>query len=81
MTKKTLLFIVLILAFVGGGVYVWQKEAQFPSSKEDAVRQAERYRPTGTCIQVLTPAVHTATGAEYTFSSGCLPDGWEAKRR
>jgi hypothetical protein len=80
MHKKILLFIVLLILVAAGG-YIWRKTTRAPMPKEDAIRQAERYRPTGVCAQALTPAVHPATGAEFTFSSTCMPDGWEPKPR
>lgn len=44
-----------------------------------ALREAEKYQPpAGThCTTVMTPARHIQTGATYTFTSGCIPDGWE----
>lgn len=48
-------------------------------AKEEAIRQAKLWKPpSGTaCASVITPAGHTATGAKYTFSSACIPPGWE----
>ena len=44
-----------------------------------AIRQAKNYTPTGNeakCTQSVTPAIHTKSGAKYTFPDGCLPPGW-----
>ena len=46
------------------------------AAREAALEQARNYRPKGACTTVMTPARHTATGATYTFPSGCLPEGW-----
>ena len=46
-------------------------------STEQAIKEAENYRPDGMCTTVMTPARHIDSGATYTFLSGCLPNGWE----
>lgn len=44
----------------------------------DVIREAEEFEKNnpGTCLTVLTPATHNETGAKFTFSSSCIPDGW-----
>lgn len=44
-----------------------------------AIEEAESWSPPPDqfCTMVLTDAVHTETGAKYTFPSGCLSPGWE----
>lgn len=49
-------------------------------TKEQALEQARNFQPKGPCTTVMTPAVHVETGARYTFTSGCLPEGWVAER-
>jgi hypothetical protein len=46
-----------------------------PEAREKAIIEARKFKP-GNCTTVLTPALHTKTGARYRFSSGCIPDGW-----
>lgn len=48
------------------------------TSKDDAIEQARSYKPSGVCTQALVPATHEASGARYTFTSGCLAPGWKA---
>jgi hypothetical protein len=45
-------------------------------SKEEALQEAAQFKPTGICPQVVTPARNLASGATYTFATGCIPDGW-----
>ncbi len=45
---------------------------------DEALAQARAYKPESGCIQVLTPATHTQTGATYLFETGCLAPGWVA---
>ena len=45
--------------------------------QEAALEEARKFKPEGMCTQVMTPAIHVASGATYTFPSGCLPNGWE----
>lgn len=73
MKKK--LFIAFILITIG--VLIWSIRASNSSAQQAAIERAKEYRPNGICTQAITPAVHTATGAKYTFSSGCLAPGWE----
>lgn len=47
------------------------------SARQQALREAENFRPKEACATVMTPARHIATGVTYTFPSSCLPDGWE----
>lgn len=75
MKKLSLLAGALLVAIAG--IYVWQSREAHPQTQEDAIRQAQEYKPDGICTQALVPAVHKATGATYTFGSGCLAPGWE----
>lgn len=49
------------------------------ADQREAIRQAEAYQPQGVCTMALTPAIHLASGAKYTFPSGCLAPGWQAQ--
>jgi hypothetical protein len=77
--KKITLAAALAILLVAGFVF-WQKQSGAGETKEEAIRQAQEYKPQGVCTQSLVPAVHKATGARYTFSSGCLAPGWEAEQ-
>jgi hypothetical protein len=70
--KKKILTISLatVAAFVGA-VFLAQQMV---------IIQAKNYEwPNDTiCGTALTPATHTLTRAKYTFSSTCIPPGWEA---
>lgn len=50
-----------------------------PTTAAEAIREAQDYKPPQgkICTQSIVRARHVATGAEYTFSTGCIPDGWE----
>jgi hypothetical protein len=80
MNKKMILLVVLVLVVIGAGVYMWRKNGDTPKTKEEAITQAQQYESEGACKQALTPGIHRATGAEYTFPSGCMPEGWEPTR-
>ena len=43
-----------------------------------AIAAAKQFKPESyvICTQVVTPAVHTETGAKHVFSTDCLPPGW-----
>lgn len=70
MKKKWIVLAALIVIVIVS--YFWLGKAL-------AIRQAETYKcPVGVfSVQVSTPAVHTLTGAKYTFNDGCLSPGWE----
>lgn len=80
--KKKLSFVVIAVLILGvvGVIYLLQRSSTSPQvqdatlqqAQEEAIRQAEQYRPEGLCTQSLVLAVHKSTGAKYTFSSGCL---------
>lgn len=59
----------------GGRQFTEQAEAT-PENQREVLRQARSYKPQGSCAQVMTPAVHAATGAVHTFTTSCLPEGW-----
>lgn len=73
--KKKLVFIILAVV-IGLGLYLWNANTQSSQTQEEAIKQAQGYQPKEICTQALVPAVHKATGAKYTFSSGCLAPGW-----
>jgi hypothetical protein len=75
--KKDYIFILVIagIALVVG-IYVWSSGG---GSQAKAIEEAKKYRPSGICTAVMTPAVHPSSGAQYTFSSGCLAPGWVAR--
>ena len=91
MNRKFSVFIVAIFIVLGVGIYLFQKgennsqttedvieqPKEVQQTKEEAIKQAQEYRPEGICTAVNVPAVHVATGATYTFPSGCLAPGWE----
>ncbi len=79
MNSKILLATIAILVLLGTGLYVTRHNSG-PQTKEEAIKQAQAYRPEGGCTQALVPAVHKATGAKYTFYNGCLAPGWEAEQ-
>ncbi len=60
--------------------YLWNNETKPPQTQEEAVRQAQEYKPKTGCTQALVPAIHEVTGARYTFPSGCLAPGWKPDR-
>ncbi len=74
--KKIYVFVIVIVLLIVG-FFAWEKLRREPQTREEAVRQAQEYKPDTACIQVSTPAVHTTTGARYTFPTGCLAPGWE----
>lgn len=91
---KVLLALIMVALIGFAAWYMWQNQTtdntqpKNDSAQQDkttidpqaqAIEQAKQYRPEGVCAMVLTPAVHTATGAKYTFPSGCLPAGWESE--
>jgi amino acid permease len=81
MTRKRSILIITIVAIFGGGVYyLLQIGDNTPRTQEQAIEQAQEYRPKGVCTMALVPAVHEATGARYTFPSGCLAPGWKPER-
>lgn len=78
--NKKLVFIAttIILAIVAGvALYILSTRSKVPTTQEEAIKQAQEYKPEGACLTVLTGATHTATGARYIFPNSCLPDGWE----
>ena len=77
LASLVIIFIILALVFFFMPAKVSSPNSQ--SAKEQAIRKAQQYQPSGdiACIQALTSAVHKATGAKYTFPTGCLPPGWE----
>ncbi len=77
---KKISAVIVIALFAVAVFYFWQKHPGSAQTKDEAIRQAQEYRPNEVCTQALVPAVHKATGAKYTFSSGCLAPGWEPEQ-
>lgn len=79
MRKKILIILASLISFLAISTILFftHKQDSTSMTKEEAIRQAEEYRPTKICTTVVTRGIHKATGAEHTFSSGCLPPGWE----
>lgn len=77
---KRNIFLLAILVFTGlFALQIWFRSSANTKTdqKERAIQRAMNYQPDGMCTQALVPAVHTDTGARYTFPSGCLAPGWE----
>lgn len=77
---KRKIFSLTTLVFIGLFAFlIWFRSGVISETdqKEQAIQQAMNYQPDGVCTQALVPAVHTETGAHYTFPSGCLAPGWE----
>jgi len=54
------------------------EERKYEDARQAAVEAAKAYDPGDkVCTQALVPAIHSATGASYTFPSGCIAPGWE----
>lgn len=90
MTKKAkwlaVIFAFLVVITSGVGLYTRMNngesnDVKSPEAQQKAISEALQYRSSipGTCATVLTDAVHTKTGAKYTFPDSCLPPGWEAE--
>ena len=85
MSKRLMLTLAVSLALVVGIMAFWLSRGDSPVSREsqtqtEAIEQARDYKPEGMlCGAVLTPAVHQATGARYTFPDSCIAPGWEAE--
>jgi hypothetical protein len=76
---------ILLVAILLAGLLLWQTRSAWAPGQNTqdeqaaAIKAAKLYRPAaGTvCTDALTAAVHTASGAHYTFPSGCLAPGWK----
>lgn len=85
--NKSIIIAGLVLGVISvlffGFVYVEQmqdmsNEENKQRMREHAIEEAQQYMPDGECADTLTPALHTNSGAEYTFPNNCLAPGWEA---
>lgn len=76
--KRKVGALILIIILIISGILLLNQSKQ-PDTKEEALKQAREFVCDKTAATVITPAVHTETGAEYDFGSSCLPKGWEAK--
>lgn len=77
---KKIIVVVLISSLVVVGLFIWKQQPSNLKAKQEAIRQAQEFHPSGMCTDSFVPAVHKATGAKYTFSNGCLAPGWEPER-
>lgn len=81
---KWLAVIVAIAVIAGAGYILFiNTRDKSPQTQQQAINEALEYRRENkdeVCAQVVTPAVHTKTGAKYSFGTGCLPPGWEEER-
>jgi hypothetical protein len=82
MKKKLVISLVLVFVILSGllAIRLISSGESTPQGKEEAIRQAQEYRPDGACTDALVSAVHKTTGAKYTFSNGCLAPGWEPEQ-
>ncbi len=74
----TVVFTVIVSS---GYVLFGRTKSASPQAQQQAINEALEYHQESgpeVCADVITPAVHTKTGAKYTFNSSCLPPGWEA---
>lgn len=79
--KKLTVFITVIVVAIAVGFVFWQKNENKKQARAEAILQAQQYKAEGLiCTQAITPAVHTATGAKFTFKNGCLAPGWVSER-
>lgn len=78
MRKLVAIFLVTIITVLG--LYLLQTRPKPSLTKEQAILQAQEYQSYENCTYALVDAVHTETGARYTFPNGCLAPGWEPDR-
>ncbi len=80
---KWLAVIVAIAVVVTSGYALFGRtKSASPQAQQQTINEGLDYlREQGsqTCATVVTPAIHTETGAKYTFSDSCLPPGWEVE--
>lgn len=71
----------LLLAFIIGAILFFYFNIKGASDLQKAIDQAKSFVPAADklCTQSFTLAIHTDTGAMYTFPTGCLPEGWKVK--
>ncbi len=76
--RKIIIVVVGVISIIAAGFLVIQSNSLSPSpqTSEEALKQAREYSTDKSCTLAVVPAKHTATGAKYTFPSGCLPEGW-----
>ena len=78
MTKnRAVVLAIAILLCIAAVIFFMQRDEAIDTQAE-ALKQARDYKH-GNCTTVVTPARHIKSGATYTFSSGCIPAGWEAR--
>ena len=86
------LIIIGVFILIGSGFLLWQETQEDNGSaadetseqtnaieREAVLEEARTYEPNPdeVCSMVLTDALHVESGAEYTFPSSCMPDGWK----
>lgn len=74
LVRKLILLVVII-----GAILFFYFNIKNASDLQKAIDQAKTFVPSSgkLCTQTITVAIHTETGAKYTFPSGCLPEGWK----
>lgn len=77
MNKKYVIVALAILAVTGFICFTLLNRKEASMTQAEAIKQAQEFQPEGGCLTVLTPAVHKSTGAQYTFPSSCVPEGWK----
>lgn len=81
---KWLAVIAVIAVIVASGYALFGRtKSASPQTQQQAINDGLEYleeNNTQGCGDALTPAIHTKTGAKHTFSSTCIPPGWEAER-
>lgn len=75
MKKISVIVFLVLLVIAGAFFYSLQQQPKSTQTKEEVIREAQEYQSEGACLSAMVPAIHKATGAEYTFRDGCLPPG------
>jgi hypothetical protein len=71
----------ILLAIIIGAILFFFFNIKNTNDLQNAINQATTFIPPKgkVCGQSITYAVHSQTGATFTFPTTCLPDGWEVK--
>lgn len=81
MKKRVRTILILLILLAGTTIAVlFFTQMNNTDSQEQAVKDALIWREAQVniaCGQAITPALHTDSGARYTFNDTCLPPGWE----
>lgn len=76
---KRVLIVAVLLTYIVGLRLMWLQAEERGLSQYQAIKQAREFKCKEPSLAVMTPAIHDATGAEYTFGSHCFPEGWSPK--